>query len=77
MAIYGQMAGKVSGDNNVTESTTDDDDEEKDLSDFDVSMEKMNDSIEDILQERFEKKDKHSEEPHFTLATSHTKRDSE
>lgn len=74
MAIYGQMTSKVSGDDTQATPT---DNEDRDSSDFDVNLGKLNESIEDVLKERFDSKDKPKEEPHFTLSTSHTRRDNE
>ena len=69
MAIYGQMTSNMKTDN--------DNDNEEDvpsLSDFDQGLEKLNRSIDNTLIERFDSKKNKTEEPHFTLDSSRTRR---
>ena len=72
MAIYGHMTSNI----NQTTPPDDDSKNERPLSDFDETLEKLNQSIDETLTKRFD--DRPSEkstgtEPHFTLATSPTR----
>ena len=75
MGIYSSMTNNSPGEATVS---TDDNTVPALSTDFDVGLDKLNRRIDGTLSDRFDSRlvtEKKSEEPHFTLANSPTRRD--